>query len=229
MASSRTEIERVVIAQLKTLFSDKALLSAWLQHVTGTAGLTVALHKAEGFVHDLADPTSSARLREIVHLALKRIELIGDRVRLVINKDVTVNWLSGATARDADSASDGPADTHIIDLPLAIRKRGVEQRLVIEGQRSSPLHIDQPLIDAIARANVYLAALADGQTRSAIATRYSVHPEDISRLLRLAFLSPSIVDLILTGRQPADLSVRDLTRRIDLPHDWAEQHRLLAI
>jgi len=44
---------------------------------------------------------------------------------------------------------------------------------------------------------------------------------------QLAFLSPQLVEAILLGRQPVELTATRLTQ-LDLPLDWAEQHRLLA-
>jgi len=83
----------------------------------------------------------------------------------------------------------------------------------------------------VARAHAYLEVLTDGQGlgRKDVAKRFGVHPEDVSRMLPLAFLSPHIVETILTGQQPADLSVRHLARHIDLPVNWAEQARLLGL
>jgi site-specific DNA recombinase len=49
----------------------------------------------------------------------------------------------------------------------------------------------------------------------------------IRRLVGLAFLSPQLVEAILQGRQPVELTVTRLTE-LDLPLDWTEQHRLLA-
>lgn len=123
------------------------------------------------------------------------------------------------------------ADLHIIELPLSIRRRGVERRLVIDGQAASLRRLDRPLIEALARAHAYLEALTDGTglDRKKVAERFGTHPEDVSRLLPLSFLSPRIVEVILTGQQPADLSVRHLTRGIDLPIRWAEQGRLLGL
>jgi hypothetical protein len=43
----------------------------------------------------------------------------------------------------------------------------------------------------------------------------------IRRLLRLGFLSPSVVEAIVDGRQPPDLTVIGLTRRVDLPVLWS--------
>jgi len=44
----------------------------------------------------------------------------------------------------------------------------------------------------------------------------------------LAFLAPDIVEAILAGTQPADLTTQTLIRRTDLPLNWAEQRALLG-
>ena len=49
----------------------------------------------------------------------------------------------------------------------------------------------------------------------------------IRRLVGLAFLSPELVEAILQGRHPVELTATRLTE-LDLPLDWTEQHRLLA-
>jgi hypothetical protein len=41
------------------------------------------------------------------------------------------------------------------------------------------------------------------------------------------FLSPQLVDAILHGRQPVELTATRRTE-LDLPLDWTEQHGLLA-
>jgi hypothetical protein len=45
--------------------------------------------------------------------------------------------------------------------------------------------------------------------------------------LPLACLSPDIVEAILAGRQPANLTVERLKRLSDLPLEWSKQHQLL--
>jgi site-specific DNA recombinase len=49
----------------------------------------------------------------------------------------------------------------------------------------------------------------------------------IRRLVGLAFLRPQLVEAILRGRQPAELTATRLIE-LDLPLDWTEQHKLLA-
>ena len=48
------------------------------------------------------------------------------------------------------------------------------------------------------------------------------------RLVRLAFLSPALQQAILTGRQPAGLTLKSLLRH-PLPLDWTEQERLFGL
>ncbi|MFN5085285.1 MAG: recombinase family protein, partial [Novosphingobium sp.] len=50
----------------------------------------------------------------------------------------------------------------------------------------------------------------------------------LTRLLRLSFLSPKIVEAIVDGTQPKGLT-RRLMLSCDLPIDWAEQERLFGL
>ena len=42
------------------------------------------------------------------------------------------------------------------------------------------------------------------------------------------FLAPDIIQAIIEGRQPAELTAARLKRMYDLPISWAEQRRLLG-
>ncbi|MBE0532630.1 MAG: hypothetical protein IH626_17540 [Rhodospirillales bacterium] len=50
----------------------------------------------------------------------------------------------------------------------------------------------------------------------------------VGRLLPLAFLAPDIVESILAGNQPVDLTAEVLLRRTDLPLAWTDQKALLG-
>ncbi len=60
-----------------------------------------------------------------------------------------------------------------------------------------------------------------------LVARHGVDQGDVSRCLPLAFLAPDIVEAILQGRQPVELTVLRL-KRIGLPLSWVEQRRLLG-
>lgn len=81
-----------------------------------------------------------------------------------------------------------------------------------------------------AQGRLYYEELFRGEVTSLreLAKRHDKDRADIGRALRLAFLAPDIVEAIVSGHQPAQLSVSRLTRLEDLPLSWTEQRRLLG-
>ncbi len=120
-----------------------------------------------------------------------------------------------------------------IELTAAVdfKQRGAETKLVLPGlsQRNQPSRCDPTLLKAIARGRAWFEELATGRARSLgqLAERDGITRRYIRRLVDLAFLSPRLVEAILQGRQPVELTATRLTE-LDLPLDWAEQHRLLT-
>jgi hypothetical protein len=89
---------------------------------------------------------------------------------------------------------------------------------------------DATLLKLVGNAHHYLAQLTDGSGRSIsdLAEDNGVDRSDVGRALRLTFLAPLIVDRIVAGSQPADLTARKLSRLPDLPFSWSEQEMLLG-
>jgi site-specific DNA recombinase len=73
--------------------------------------------------------------------------------------------------------------------------------------------------------------LLSGRVESvaALARREGVFPNYVRRLTRLAFLSPRIVEAIVAGHQPPQLTAKALTERIELPLLWSEQEHAVGI
>jgi site-specific DNA recombinase len=115
--------------------------------------------------------------------------------------------------------------------PLQLRRRGVELRIVMEGEAASTSAIDPTLLKAVARGRRWFSALASNRARDTleIAKREGLRDSYVRRLIPYAFLAPSIVEAICTGRQPADLTTERLTRRARLPHQRIEQCKALGM
>ena len=62
-----------------------------------------------------------------------------------------------------------------------------------------------------------------------LAKREGLNDSYVRRLVRLAFLSPTIIEAICAGWQPADLTAQELTRGADVPLGWSDQQRALGI
>jgi site-specific DNA recombinase len=114
---------------------------------------------------------------------------------------------------------------------MTIRRRGVEMRLVIEGNRARALRADSALLKAVARARQWSEYLLMGRAQSVteIAEREGVADRYVRRVMRLAFLAPEIVEAIVAGNQPPELTAEALAERIDLPLLWTAQERAVGI
>ncbi len=117
-------------------------------------------------------------------------------------------------------------------IPTCIRRRGVEMRLILEsGERgASDTRVDPALVKSIVRARQWFEQVASGQAQSfaEIARAEGIGRRYVANLIPLAFLAPDIVASILSGTQPVELTTQELTKRTDLPLDWAEQRALLG-
>ncbi|HLI12752.1 MAG TPA: recombinase family protein [Alphaproteobacteria bacterium] len=213
------EIERAVMAAVSRILDDRNAIAEAL----GAAGLPThalpaALAKLDTLKRQLAsDAESSDALMDLI----ERVELQLDSVRLTLTLATLL----------PDRATPGAARPTITQtFPMALKRRGIEMRLVIEGAAAIPTKADPALLKAIARARGWLDDLLAGRVTSPaeIAARIGNTKRYVNRLLPLAFLAPKIIEAIVEGRQPADLTAEALTTRLDLPMGWIAQKRLLG-
>ena len=64
-------------------------------------------------------------------------------------------------------------------------------------------------------------------TLDQLAAKFGRSTERYKRLLRLSYLSPTVIDAIVASRQPAHLTNRFLQTLDGLPLSWAEQDQSL--
>jgi DNA invertase Pin-like site-specific DNA recombinase len=166
----------------------------------------------------------------------QRAKVVRDLIEKVIVDQQTItirvrrSSLSGGTV--VPPLSDNPSDNPMeLTAAVALRRRGVEMRLVLPGVAISNdrSRSDPTLIKAIARGRAWFEELAAGRARSLreLAERDGITRRYVRRLVDLAFLSPLLVEVILQGRQPVELTATRLTE-LDLPVDWTDQRSLLA-
>jgi hypothetical protein len=176
----------------------------------------------------------ATRLAAALHRSpAERAKVVQDLIeKVVIEEDaITIRvrrspLLGGAVM---PPASENPSDSPIeLTAPVAFRRRGVEMRLVLPRQNDRS-RCDPTLIKAIARGRAWFEELAAGRARSLreLAERDGITRRYVRRLVDLAFLCPELVEAILQGRQPVELTATRLTE-LDLPLDWTDQRRLLA-
>ena len=118
----------------------------------------------------------------------------------------------------------------MLTVPFELRRRGVEARLVLGNVPQQSAKVDAGLVDVIGRARRWLHLLSTGGhlTIASFARQVGVDDGEMSRILPLAFLAPDIVQAIVEGRQPAELTIRKLIRLKPLPAGWADQRHALG-
>ena len=106
---------------------------------------------------------------------------------------------------------DGDANdvTIIRDIPMQMKRRGAEMRLIIGG--AGPARVDQALMKTIVRAHKWFNDLVSGRAHdfTEIASQAGIDKSYVSRVMDLAFLAPDIIESILAGQQPADLNIEN--------------------
>ena len=221
-------IETAVLDGISSFLNDgPRLLDTLDLREAGPEDVQQILNAAAALREELTKSVTSEKRRVLSDL-IGRIELSKDRIRITIRTDVLIQK-SPVTDRH-DVASDPSPRTAQLDLGIAFKRRGVEKKLILTGASAKAAEPDRALINAVTSAHRWFAELASGEVRSVkeLARRHGVDKGDVSRILPLAFLAPEIVDAILNGRQPIELTASRLKRLRDIPARWDEQRRILG-
>ena len=112
-------------------------------------------------------------------------------------------------------------------IPMTFRRRAGKAVIVLpNGERAIERRealIDNAMVKLIARGHRWHRQLFDGTHASIadIAKSENINPSFVSRVLRLAYLSPTLVEAILDGKYPAHLTMKDLME--PFPMEWELQ------
>jgi hypothetical protein len=222
------KIENAVLAVIRDHLSSQGKLAGLFAGVERSANQMMLLgHGAKRLASELTAQTP-IELKTTINTLVQRIELKSESITIKVRL---------AALYDLVSAGDGDAnlnlskdDVTLIQVPLQLKKRGVETKLVIGTMPQIACEPNQALIMLIAKAHHWLERLTSGSVTSIIdlAKQEQVDKNKISRALRFAYLAPDITQAILEGHQPVELTVDRMRRLPDLPMAWQEQKDLLG-
>src|SRR5271156_188088 len=166
----------------------------------------------------LAERERSTALIELVEKAV----LTDEGIRLGVNLPIPCGGPGGAPLRK------------VLQLfrfvPLKVKRRGVEMRLIINGGEE-PRKPDPALLKAFARARGWFEELASGRVRSfvEIARREGLAKRYVTRLTKMAFVSPAFVEAIAVGEVSPETNLQMLMdTRIALSLGWYDQEKLFT-
>ena len=146
----------------------------------------------------------------------QRRALLIERVRKIIigDAELTIELADGNTLRrSVERVRHGNDARLVIGLPNAAEKPKADLQLIIllkDAHRAKALALAKPKL-----------------TLDELAARFGRSTERYKRLLRLSYLSPTVVETIIASRQPPHLTNRFLQNLDGLRLSWAEQDQLL--
>ncbi len=209
------DVEQIVVDRIKQLLLDKSALLELLGPKAPAREIEEVSNNAQQLVDALMS-SERANVRQVLRELASKV---------VIGPMSVVIELGLASAL---RFSREPEAHHRIVVPCQLFRRAKEVRLTIPGPPTVERR-DPSLIKLIVRAWEARNAFEDGCGRCLIeiAKGRGMHPDYFIVLVKLGFLSPTVVDDILEGQQMPKLTRQTLARVRNLPISWAEQHKML--
>lgn len=114
-------------------------------------------------------------------------------------------------------------ETVTLHVPFRVVKRGGRKEMQLPDGVKQPRRTDSTLVKALARAFRWKRMLESGEylTIAELAQREGIAPSYMTRVMRLTLLAPDVVEVILDGRQGAEVTLDGILE--PFPVDWADQ------
>jgi len=215
------ELEKVVCQELLAFLSDSTMIAEVANaRSAGEMQLLIERLKTEW------DALPEDRVRRILP-SLTRVVIGDDRLQLEISR---MHMRRLLMLPEIDQDSDAPS-TFNLECPASLYTSGRRIKLVLRasGQPVVSGEPDPTLLRTLIKALRWFELLKTGDADSiaAIATSELVGGGYVARVLRLAFLSPKIIEQILNGTQPPAMTADALTLRTHVPLAWSTQTEVL--
>lgn len=210
------ELEVAVTTRINSLFADPLALIAtcWLNVPPGDAGVMMA-RAAEVRL------TPSPEHRGTARALVERVMVASDHIEIACSTAAIAEMLK------ATQEADAPA-TISISSNVSLSRSGRALRLIQADGSAVAATPNPALVRLMVRARHWWGILRQGEIDiSALAAREGLQAGYITRVLRLAFLAPEVVNAILAGRVNAGVDVAALTATGAVVPRWAEQRAIL--
>jgi site-specific DNA recombinase len=217
-----SEVEGVVIRILTGLLTDPHWL---LDHV---ASEEMTLNERQAM---LARAGELARQLEGMDAIARRAVVLAIVDAITVGEgEIAIRLRPHAIANGGSNEANGGSGESasvLVRRSAVLRRRGIETRLIIEGEEAGP-EPDPALIKALAQAHRWWGDLVEQRygTMRALARAYDTDERYVARILCLAFLSPDLTCAILDGTQPPELTLHALLKKQEIPLAWNEQKEL---
>jgi site-specific DNA recombinase len=175
-------------------------------------------------------------LRDLLPSFVRRVVVGEEQIQIMISRFDLCQLLKngGKGIANKPIMERKPTDTGgLISLTIEARMKryGGVTHIVVPPPDTSTESISKTnpsLLKALARAHSWYEMVLEGKAldQRAVARHAGMTERYVGKVFECAFLAPDIVESILEGRQPDDLTFAKLTNKI--PLSWAEQRRQLG-
>ena len=221
-------IETLVVKQLLSLWKNTKQLLKLLNKKSLTANKQASLlNRAQSLLIEWDTFTPH---QQIIYLKtiFQKIIVCCEGVDLHISTDGMLACLNNATL--TEDMPDKEVDIRVIRVPAKLKRCGIETRLILNNDIDQGPHAIsvKAMQDALVKALRWHEGLVSGTIASTadIAKREGTTQRYIAHILKLAFLAPDIMEAIIRGRIPANLTLTRLKK--GFPIDWDQQRQVLG-
>jgi site-specific DNA recombinase len=216
LPAGRTE-EVVTAAAIQMLSNRGALVSTLKSSGLSASELKQAVEAIDSRVRSFRQIGTMEEYETII----ERVDLKRDGMQITLNL--------GSMLRPDQFPHGGTNLRMTRSVPMQLRRRGVETRLVIRGEAVTS-RTDPALLLALARGHRWFGELASGRAASTkqIAEREDLSDSYVRHVVPLGLLAPAIVESICAGRQSVSLSAERLKDHASFPIEWDAQQKLLS-
>jgi site-specific DNA recombinase len=226
------DVERQVTLRLQSFLQSGKNLMDELSRPEDPSLRTQQILDAAAKQFDQLSSSTTALMHDFVRKVVRRVVVHTDRIEVEIGKQELLASLTPEAHKSLPRSAtrQDPHDVIRLEIDARLKRCGGEMRLVFP-----PDHLghatSQPtssLLKALARGRTWHEWIVAGEVsdKRAIAQRLRLNERYVSRVLECAFLAPDIVESILNGHQPSDLTFAKLTR--GLPMSWVQQRKQLG-
>ena len=230
------EIEDLVAARITALLKDTGQVIDELGGPLAPRDQQRLIVGARKQAERWSQMVASERRKFILHV-VAGVTVGGEEILIELHRTALRHASLGETSSIDTASSPGSqagtpsgGDALTLRVPARLKLCSGEMRLVIP---PGNVQVLQPrpnatLIKALTRAHRWKERLFTGRapSTSVIAKEEGVTERYVSRIMRLAFLAPDIVEAILDGYQPIDLELERLLKGIHI--SWDAQRRALG-
>ena len=221
-------IETLVVQQLLSFWKNTKQLLGLLNRKSLSASQQASLlNRAKSLLSEWETFTPHQQI-DYLKTTFQKIIIRGEGVDLHISTEGMLACLSNATL--TEEIPDREADIQVIKVPAKLKRCGIETRFVVNNDTGQGPHVIsvKAMQDALLKALQWHEGLVSGTIESTadIAKSEGITQRYIVRILKLAFLAPDIMEAIIAGRLPGDLTLTRLKK--GFPMKWDHQRKVLG-